>query len=222
MGDSWEDWDDEEAVPVVPVPGSTLAAADINSKFAGEDEEEEAPKWKANVPKPQAKAKKMSKYDESKGLRSAADEGPLDDPIAEKLRLQRLVEESDYQNAMELFGTVRDLDGFVPKSAKDFEEYAASIVAKYLLPHASNSNYKTLLKQLFRKALTPLTATDTKDVETSVAGVRSEKLKEEKAATAGKKATKKGSLNVGRSGGTAGLDDYVYDDVGVDEDYDFM
>lgn len=47
----------------------------------------------------------MSKYDESKGLRSAADEGPLDDPIAEKLRLQRLVEESDYQNAMELFGT---------------------------------------------------------------------------------------------------------------------
>lgn len=53
-------------------------------------------------------------------------------------------------------------------------------------------------------------------------GVRSEKLKEEKAATAGKKATKKGSLNVGRSGGTAGLDDYVYDDVGVDEDYDFM
>lgn len=71
------------------------------------------------------------------------------------------------------FCAVRDLDGFVPKSAKDFEEYAASIVAKYLLPHASNSNYKTLLKQLFRKALTPLTATDTKDVETSVAGMAS-------------------------------------------------
>lgn len=54
----------------------------------------------------QAKAaKKSSKYDESRGAAAGADEGPLDDPIAEKLRLQKLVEDADYQNAMELFGT---------------------------------------------------------------------------------------------------------------------
>lgn len=44
-----------------------------------------------------------SKYDESRGVH-AIDEGPLDDPIAEKLRQQRLVEEADYAATMELFG----------------------------------------------------------------------------------------------------------------------
>ena len=54
------------------------------------------------------------------------------------------------------------------------------------------------------------------------AGVRSDKLKEEKAAAAaGKKSQKKAALNVGRSGGSAGLDDYQYDDAG-DDDFEFM
>lgn len=54
----------------------------------------------------QAKEKKgLSKYDESKGVqRRGEDDTPLDDPIAEKLRQQRLIEESDYQATMELFG----------------------------------------------------------------------------------------------------------------------
>ena len=116
-----------------------------------------------------------------------------------------------------------DLDSFKPKSAKDFEDLASAVVIKYLAPHSKSSHYKTCLKALFRTALAPLTAQETKDVETSIAGVRSEKLKEEKLASAsGKKATKKATLNVGKSGGSAGLDDYKYDDLGVDDDYDFM
>lgn len=53
MADSWEDWEVEEPV----VPGAVAPAAEdpVKSKFAGEDEgEEEEPKWKANVPVPQA------------------------------------------------------------------------------------------------------------------------------------------------------------------------
>lgn len=47
----------------------------------------------------------VSKYDETKGLqRLAVDDTPLDDPVAEKLRQQRLVEEADYQATLELFG----------------------------------------------------------------------------------------------------------------------
>jgi len=34
--------------------------------------------------------------------------------------------------------------------------------------------------------------------------------------------TAKKTLNVGKSGLSAGLDDYVYDGVGVDDEYDFM
>lgn len=220
MGDSWEDWDDDN----LEVPTSIVAAKepDANSKFADEDAEEEAPKWQSSVPKTQAPKPKISKYDESRGAQ-AADEGPLDDPIAEKLRQQRLVEEADYAATMELFGTNRDIDSFIPKSIKDYEELGQALAAKYLLPHArgNGAGYKAGLKALLHAAMKPLTVQEAKDVETTVAGIRSEKVKEEKATAAGKKTAKKAALNVGRSGGTAGLDDYVYDDP-LDDDYDFM
>lgn len=217
MGDSWEDWEDEEAVAA-----PAIAAVADSSKFADEDAEEEAPEWQNNVPKTQAQKPKMSKYDESRGAQ-AVDGGPLDDPIAEKLRQQRLVEESDYTATMELFGTDRDLESFIPKSTKDFEELGQALAAKYLLPHARGnpSGYKAGVKALLHAALRPLSAQETKDVETAVSGIRSEKLKEEKALAGGKKANKKATLNVGKSGGTAGLDDYVYDDP-LDDDFDFM
>jgi hypothetical protein len=49
MADSWEDWETEEPV----VPGVAPADDPVKVKFAGEDEDEEEPKWKANVPAPQ-------------------------------------------------------------------------------------------------------------------------------------------------------------------------
>jgi translation initiation factor 3 subunit J len=68
------------------------------------------PQTRIILPRPnwlQTKDKKgLSKYDESKGVqRRADDDTPLDDPIAEKLRQQRLIEESDYQSTIELFGS---------------------------------------------------------------------------------------------------------------------
>ena len=149
---------------------------------------------------------------------------PLDDPIAEKLRQQKLVEDADYQATMELFGKEIDLDTFTPKSVKDFEDLGKAVAAKYLLPHARgavSAQYKAALKALMHTALHPLTSSEVKDVETSVAGVRSDKLKEEKAAAGGKKSQKKVALNVGRGGGSAGLEDYVYEDD-LDDDFDFM
>lgn len=52
----------------------------------------------------QPKKVEGKKYDESRGMSTSVDEGPLDDPIAEKLRQQRLVEEADFKAALELFG----------------------------------------------------------------------------------------------------------------------
>lgn len=151
------------------------------------------------------------------------DEGPLDDPIAEKLRQQRLVEEADYAATMELFGKSRDLDGFIPKTSVEFEELGKLIAIKHLLPHdkAKPSVYKAAIKSLLHVSLHNLTASDVKDLETCIAGIRSEKLKAEKALNAGKKQIKKASLNVGKGGGSAGLDDYVYDDA-LEDDFDFM
>ncbi len=36
----------------------------------------------------------------------------------------------------------RDLEGFIPKSAKDFEELGKLVAAKHLVPHAKSSHYK--------------------------------------------------------------------------------
>ncbi|KAI3426155.1 hypothetical protein D9Q98_008532 [Chlorella vulgaris] len=222
MADSWEDWETEEPV----VPGVAPADDPVKVKFAGEDEDEEEPKWKANVPAPQQAKDKaaVSKYDETKGLqRLAVDDTPLDDPVAEKLRQQRLVEEADYQATLELFGKARELEGFTPKSAKDFEEFGKLVAGKHLLAHAKSPSYKAAVKALLKVALSACTSQEIKDVETCVAGLRSDKLKEEKAAMGGKKSAKKGvSLNMGR-GGAAGLDDEIYADAGPDDaEYDFM
>ena len=49
---------------------------------------------------------------------------------------RRLVEEADLQAAKDLFGADLDLDTLQPKSAKDFEDLARALAAKYLTPHA--------------------------------------------------------------------------------------
>ncbi|PSC73295.1 Eukaryotic translation initiation factor 3 subunit J [Micractinium conductrix] len=226
MADSWEDWETEEAAVPLP-PGAAAPAAQPVKKFEDEDEDEEEPKWKGNVPAPQqAKDKKgLSKYDESKGAqrRPTDDDEPLDNPIAEKLRQQRLIEEADYQATMELFGSSRELEGFIPKSHKDYEEYGKLVAAKYLAPHTKSSNFKSALKTLLRTAMQTMPAGEVKDIETCVAGIRSDRLRDEKAAAAsGKKTQQKAKLNLGRGGGAAGLDDYIYADAGDGDDFDFM
>ena len=117
----------------------------------------------------------------------------------------------------------RDLDGFIPKSAKDFEELGQIIAARYFQPHfrGNAAQYKAGVKSLLHHVLRPLSAGEVKDVETAVAGVRADKLKEEKAAVGGKKTMKKANLNLGKGGGSAGLDDYKYD-APLDDDFDFM
>lgn len=133
-----------------------------------------------------------------------------------------MVEEADLKAAQYLFGGQQiELEDFIPKSKNDFDQYAFLIASKYLAPHAGSSNYKLLMKQLMKHAMSSLNSQEVKDIETSIAGIRSDKLKEEKLAAGGKKAAKKAALNVGKSGGTAGLDDYVYDDL-VEDEYDFM
>ena len=104
----------------------------------------------------------------------------------------RLVEEADLQSAKELFGgagrpSTSALDAFEPKSLKDHEELARLIAQQYLLPHSKNQHYKTLLKALLKQACVPVGLQEVKDLETCIAGIKSDKLKEEKAAKDAKK-----------------------------------
>ena len=106
--------------------------------------------------------------------------------------IYRLIEESDLQNAKELFGNARAssasaLDSFEPKSLKDHEELARLIAQQYLLPHSKNQHYKTLLKALLKQACVPVALPEVKDLETCIAGIKSDKIKEDKAAKEAKK-----------------------------------
>lgn len=117
----------------------------------------------------------------------------------------------------------RDLEGFIPKTNVEFDELGKLVAFKYLVPHSKGKagQYKSALKSLLHASLYGMSVADIKDIETCVAGIRAERLKEEKAAQGGKKTKKKATLNVGKGGGSAGLDDYVYDDP-LEDEFDFM
>ncbi|KAK4421257.1 Eukaryotic translation initiation factor 3 subunit J [Sesamum alatum] len=222
-----EDWEDE------PIPDLTKKeilkskwddedVEDNDVKDSWEDDDEPAPAPKAEPAPPPEKASKKTavKSVEKKGKSvEAAKEAPLD-PIAEKLRQQRLVEEADYKSTAELFakkGDEKSLDNFIPKTENDFIEYA-ELVANRLRPHEKSYHYIGLLKAVMRLSLTSLKGADAKEVASSVTAIANEKIKAEKEANAGKKkGGKKKQLHVGKQ-----EDDVVADTFDDYDDYDFM
>ncbi|KAJ0234473.1 Eukaryotic translation initiation factor 3 30 kDa subunit [Hirschfeldia incana] len=191
--DSWEEEDEP-----VPVPAPVVKPAT-----------EKAPK--------KAAAKGVEK--KAKTVEASSKEEPLD-PLAEKLRMQRLVEEADYQATAELFGAKteeKSVDIFIPKSESDFLEYA-EMISRKLLPYEKSFHYIGLLKAVMRLSVANMKAADVKDVTSSVTAIANEKLKAEKEAAAGKKKSgKKKQLHVDKPD-----DDLVSGPYGAMDDDDFM
>lgn len=200
--------------------GQKLLAEERNRAFDGEDEEDEDdPMAKYSVKQKPGQAVKKSYEDKG----AVIDDTPLDDPELEKMRQARLQEEADFQHTLDTFGdtAAAKLDKMIPKSEKDFEEFSALLVGRYITPHKRSAKFKFFLKCLVKLAADGLDSQEVKDVESSLASVRVQKSKQEKAerdlaARKGKKA----ALNVGKNS-NAGLDDLLYEDDG-DEEFDFM
>lgn len=190
-----------------------------------EDDDDDDNLTSAQSSKPKAKDKKKLYKDELLGESAVKDE-TLSDPLAEKLRKQRLVEEADFELAKECFGDdAVDLDKMIPKTSADFERYATLITLKYLRPYASSTHYHTMLRTVMRKGCDPLNSSDTKDLETALGVIRNEKVKAEKPAAKSKKAQKKATLNSRGDGGgdlLAMTEDARYRNEVLDDDYDFM
>ena len=220
------------SLPSLPLTHNPSTLTQQPSAFEGEDEEDDddegaGPAAPAPQPKKKAEAKTYTKGTSSKAL---DDDEALDDPLAEKLRRQRLVEEADLEMAKELFGTATSGSGAAnsaiskaPATAKEAEEHGRALVAMFLAPHSGAAQYKNLVKAAMKAAMQHLDAPACKELEAAAAAVRAEKVKADAAAKAaaglGNKSRK--TLNMGRSGGAAGLDDYVYDDP-LDDEVDFM
>ncbi|KAK8979959.1 hypothetical protein V6N11_061703 [Hibiscus sabdariffa] len=221
-----EDWEDEiPPIPTKALPKSKwddedLDDTDIKDSWEDEDEPPQPQQPVAKAPEEKAPKKPAAKATEKKGKAvEVSKQEPLD-PVAEKLRQQRLVEEADYKSTTELFakkGDDKTLDNFIPKSESDFLEYA-ELVSHKLLPYEKSYHYIALLKAVMRLSLTSLKAADTKDIASSITAIANEKLKAEKEATSKKKTGgKKKQLLVDKPD-----DDLVvnaYDDI---DDYDFI
>lgn len=223
-----EDWED---VPVPDLlkkdqPRSKWDDEDVDDndvKESWEDEEEPAPAPKPEPPAEKAPKKSAAKAREKKGKEVEAhiNEEPLD-PVAEKFRQQRLVEEADYKSTAELFakkgGDDKSLDNFIPKSESDFLEYA-ELISHKLRPYEKSYHYIGLLKAVMRLSMTSLKGADAKEISSSVSAIANEKIKAEKEAHASKKKTgaKKKQLHVDKEDDEAVVN--AYDGY---DDYDFM
>lgn len=227
------DWDEEEFEPEVlgikkEQPKALWDDEDVDEedvKESWEDEDDDSSK----APKKESVAEKktVSKTAKDAGKKvklpeTKTSEEALADPVAEKLRQQRLVEEADYKSTTELFakkGDEKSLDNFIPKSENDFIEYA-ELVSHKIRANEKSFHYIGLLKAVMRLSMTSLKAADAKEIASSVQAIANEKLKAEKEANVGKKkqGPKKKQLHVDKPD-----DDMVsatYDDAA--DDYDFM
>ncbi|XP_068650404.1 uncharacterized protein [Aristolochia californica] len=220
-----EDWEDEPALLALKKEQPSKNkwddedVDDDDVKESWEDDDESAP---APVPQlPVEKPKSSTKATTKKGKSAEVAKEESLDPVAVKLRQQRLVEEADYKSTAELFakrGDENSLDNFIPKSESDFLEYA-ELISHKLRPYEKSFFYTGLLKALMRLSMTSLKAADAKEIASSVTAIANEKLKAEKEANAGKKKTgsKKKQLHVDKPD-----DDVVVDGYDPLDDYDFM
>lgn len=174
------------------------------------------------TPPPAKLTKKAdAKTTDKKGKSVESEKEKAVDPVAEKLRQQRLVEEADYRSTTELFarrGDEKTLDNFIPKSESDFLEYA-ELISHKLRPYEKSYHYTGLLKAVMRLSVTSLKAADAKEVASSITAIANEKLKAEKEANAGKKktGTKKKQLHIDKPD-----DDVILNPYDALDDYDFM
>lgn len=223
-----DDWEDAVVEPVLKkeLLKASWEDEDVDEndvKESWEDEEEPAP---APAPAPTPSVAKSTKKPSAKTAEkkeTTAEPATQEvlDPVAEKLRQQRLVEEADYKSTAELFaktGNEKSLDSFIPKSENDFLEYA-ELISNKLRPFEKSFHYIGLLKDVMRLSMKSLKAADAKEVASSVTAIANEKLKAEKEANAGKRKTaaKKKQLlvdkpddDVAAAGGYDALDDYDF------------
>ncbi|KAL8201793.1 hypothetical protein R6Q57_010940 [Mikania cordata] len=173
-------WDDED-----------VDEDDVKDSWEDEDEPAPPPVVAPPVVKGPKKSTTKPVHEKGKAVVEVEKEVPLD-PVAEKLRQQRLVEEADYKNTAELFsskkGDDKTIDTFIPKSEADYLEYA-ELISNKLRPYEKSFHYIGLLKHVMRLSMASLKAADAKEVASSVSAIANEKLKAEKEAAAGKKKT---------------------------------
>nr|SVE85936.1 EOG090X0OQM [Daphnia pulicaria] len=238
------DWDAEDFEPSVPVPVTT---AIISDKWEGEDEDEPvkdswedeetenkpaevkaaatATKKKSSKRLEEKIAEKEKKSREEAEARKILQEANMtpEERIAEKLRRQKLVEESDFEMAKETFGitdslpTEGSIDEANPSSKEEFSEFKNNLVKK-LQSLSTKACYNDFIEDFIKDVCIGLEVEVLRKVSLTTKSLHEEKLKMVKAATkGGKKGKTKVALKMDK-----GMVDNFGDDFGGGDYDDFM
>lgn len=223
--EAWSD-EEEDEVKKVEQPAAPTAAAAPAPKAADEPlrpkqlakaklaerEAKEQQAQEACAKAAAAAAKSARAFGDDRGLldgaRSTQESGETD-ALAEKLRLRKLQEEADFENAQGIFdmsrskkptavpGAETTIDAFVARTAADGEQLADKMAQK-LQQFENTPFYLSMLKSLIKHASANMGADDVKELSTSVQVIANDKLKAERERQKGKKkptaASKKASL----------------------------
>lgn len=241
MEEDWEQLAEQDKIPV-PVPNP-----DVN-KWDGEDEEDEVKdswededdteekKDEEKVQTPKAKPKKTlqqkiaekekQKQEEAERRRLEAEEENMtpEQKLAEKLRLQKLQEESDLKNAMDTFGVttlVGGIDGMHPTTKEEFIELSDAINKK-LSNYKNDAEFSNFLEDLVTKLFASQPSANIRKVKGILDNLYLEKQKLEKGDKPKKKTGGKIKARLRMDGENQNFDEYApkYDDF--DEYDDFM
>lgn len=239
-----EDWEHHGEQEDVPIP---VKKPDAN-KWDGEDEEDEVKdswededeveekKDEEKVETPKAKPKKTlqqkivekekQKLEEAerRRLEKEAENMTPEQKLAEKLRLQKLQEESDLKNAMDTFGVTSlagGIDGMHPTTKEEFGELAEAITKK-LSNYKADPEYANFLEDLVTKLFAGLPSANIRKVKGTLDNLYLEKQKLEKGDKPKKSKGGKVKARLRLDGENTNFDEYPtkYDDF--DEYDDFM
>ncbi|XP_058463436.1 eukaryotic translation initiation factor 3 subunit J [Malaya genurostris] len=241
MEDDWEQLSEREKV-VPPIKKAVV------NKWDGEDEEEEVKdswededeleekKDEEKIETPKAKPKKTLqqkiadkeklKQEELARRKAEQEEENLtpEQKLAEKLRLQKLQEESDLKTALETFGVTTlagGIDGMHPTTKEEFVELADAITKK-LSNYKSDPEYTNFLEDLVTKIFASLPSANIRKVKGILDNLFLEKQKLEKGDKPKKSKGGKIKARLRMDGENTNFDEYPtkYDDY--DEFDDFM
>ncbi|CAK1553078.1 unnamed protein product [Leptosia nina] len=231
-------WDADNFEPKLP---TTLAASkwegedeDDNVKESWEDEEEEKKdEEKKEVAPPPTKPKKKiqdkiaekERLEREKAERLAAEkeeELTPEQKLAEKLRRQKLQEESDLRLAMETFGVSETgggkLDSFHPTNKEEFAEFA-DLLCKKINYYKSKDEFPAFVDELVKNIVVNMPSVEIKRIKLTVDNLYIEKQKAEKNEKSKKPNKGKGKAKLKVEGDNAHLNQY--DAYGnFDDDFD--
>ncbi|XP_062845478.1 eukaryotic translation initiation factor 3 subunit J-B [Trichomycterus rosablanca] len=221
MADS-DSWDTENFEPNEPVKQTAV----LQDKWEGEDEdddvkdnwddeeeeqkkeEEEEVKTEVKVPqkkKLSAKLKERELEEEkkqqelSKRIEESEDDVELtaEEQAAEKLRVQKLQEESDMALACEAFGvdtattnSASGIEAMCPSTTEDFVVFEKLLLDK-ISQFEKSVHYSSFLESLFRELCISLEVDDLRKINNSLSVLLTEKQKQEKEKAKGTKKKKK-------------------------------